>query len=193
MYRLMRNVHLILGLASLLFLTAYLISSVRFAHGRWFSRGLVTTESQVQADSETAEAPRKLAAWLMAEHDMGGDLMRVQRKDDGGYSMTIRRIGTRYEIERSAGAKEVKVVTQRQGFWGMLASMHTAHGFWHDYWGHKLWGALALISSLALLLLGASGLYLWFKTYEERGIGAAMLVVGTAWAVTSLILVRQLG
>ncbi len=75
----------------------------------------------------------------------------------------------------------------------MLAGMHIGHGFWHDYWLHKLWGALALASSLALLLLGASGLYLWFKTYEERGIGVVILIVGTAWAVTSLILARQLG
>ena len=189
----MRNTHLILGLASLLFLTAYLLSSVRFAHGRWFARDLVTSEQTMTVDSELAGAPRKVAAWLMDKHDMRGDLMGVQRKDDGGYSMIIRRLGTRYEIAGAAGAGEIKVVTHRQGFWAMLAGMHIGHGFWHDYWLHKLWGALALASSLALLLLGASGLYLWFKTYEERGIGVVILIVGTAWAVTSLILARQLG
>ena len=193
MYRLMRNIHLILGLAALLFLGVYLISSVRFAHGRWFERDLTTTKSDIAVTADLAGSPRKLASWLMDERDMRGNLMQIQRKDFGAYSMIIRRLGTRYQIEGAPDRTAVTVTTQRQGWAGMIAGMHIGHGFWHDYWLHKVWAALALLSSLALLLLGASGIYLWFKTYDERRIGTALLLIGSAWAVTSLILVRQLG
>ena len=44
MYRLMRNVHLILGLAFVLALGVYLLSSVRLAHRGWFAGGPTVTE-----------------------------------------------------------------------------------------------------------------------------------------------------
>ena len=50
----------------------------------------------------------------------------------------------------------------------MLSAMHFTHGFWHESFWMNVWGAFLLFTSIALLLIGATGIYLWFKTYDER-------------------------
>ena len=192
MFRLMRNTHLILGLLPLLFLGAYLYSSVRVAHRGWFGQDQQTTERKIAVTPSAAENPRGLARMLMDDHQVRGDLVRLQQRE-AGYSFTIRRLGTRHEISYRRGSSEVAVKTIRSGFVSMMMNMHVAHGFWHDYWLHQIWGVFVLATSIGLLLIGATGIYLWFKMYEERLIGSILLALGLAYSLTTMILTRQLG
>ena len=57
----------------------------------------------------------------------------------------------------------------------------------------NLWGIFLLLLSLGLFLIGGTGIYLWFKTYEERVIGSVLLGVGLVYGITFMILTRQLG
>jgi len=65
MYRLMRNVHLILGLVFVLALGVYLLSSVRLAHRSWFSSKPTLTEETFSVDPGEAGTPRALARILL--------------------------------------------------------------------------------------------------------------------------------
>ena len=57
----------------------------------------------------------------------------------------------------------------------------------------KVWGFFVAIASAALLLLGASGIYMWFTRRPERRIGIALLGINLAFAITVLTLLRLSG
>ena len=193
MYRLMRNVHLILGLVFVLALGVYLLSSVRLAHRSWFSSKPTLTEETFSVDPGEAGTPRALGMQLMAKHGLRGEIARIQTLEDGTFSLAIRRIGTNHQVRYETGATEAQVRTNRLAFIGMLMGMHFKYGFWHEDSTINLWSTVMLLTSIALFLMGASGIYLWFKTYEERRIGAVLLFGGLVFAVALMVFVRIQG
>ena len=193
MYRLMRNVHLILGLVFALALGVYLLSSVRLAHRSWFTGKPTISEETLAVDPSEAGTPRALGLHLMAAHGLRGEIARVQTLDDGAFSLAIRRIGTNHQVRYEAGASEAQVRTSRLVFTGMLMGMHFTYGFWHESPTINLWSGVMLLTSFALFLMGASGIYLWFKTYEERRIGSVLLAGGLIFAVSLMVFVRIQG
>ena len=72
-------------------------------------------------------------------------------------------------------------------------SMHFSYGFWHEDSMINVWGAVLLLTSLALFAMGVTGIYLWFKTYEERLVGSVLLVTGLVFAITLMVIVRVQG
>ena len=192
MYRLIRNIHLILGLVFVLFLVAYGISSLRVARRGWFPDQPARTESRVKVDPSVAASGRALGLALMSEHGLRGELFRVEDTEEG-YFLVIRRPGVNYQIRYSRQSGEAVISTLRQNFAGMLMGLHVTYGLWHDDWLANLWGIFLLLVSLGLFLIGGTGIYLWFKTYEERVIGSVLLGVGLVYGITFMILTRQLG
>ena len=193
MYRLMRNIHLILGLTFALALGVYLLSSVRLAHRSWFTATPTVTEESLPVDACEAGTPRALGLHLIAEHGLRGEIVRIEPADDGNFALVIRRLGTGYQVRYDAGAEKAHVKTTRQAFIGMLLSMHFSHGFWHEIGMINVWGAVLLLTSIALLAIGATGIYLWFKTYDERWVGSVLLASGLLFALGLMVLVRVQG
>lgn len=193
MYRLIRNIHLTLGLAFALALGIYLLSSVRLAHRSWFQPQPTVSEKTVAIEPRDAATPRALGLHLIEEHGLRGEIARVQPSDDGSFAFTLRRLGTAYQVRYQPGAREVQVKTTRLAFIGMLQSMHFAHGFWHEMELINIWGAVLLLTSIGLLLMGASGIYLWFETHDERKIGSVLLTSALVFGLGLLVLVRIQG
>jgi hypothetical protein len=44
--------------------------------------------------------------------------------------------------------------------------------------------------STALILLGLTGIYLWFKLHNERIVGAILLTISLSYSLTLMILLR---
>ncbi len=193
MYRLIRNVHLILGLVFALVLGVYLLSSVRLAHRSWFTATPTVTEESLPVDPSQAGTPRALALHLIEEYGLRGEIVRIRPSDEGNFVTVIRRLGTGYQVRYQAGAEQANVKTTRQAFIGMMLSMHFSHGFWHEVGLINVWGAVLLATSIALLLIGASGIYLWFKTFDERIVGSVLLAGGLLFALGLMVLVRIQG
>ena len=193
MYRLIRNIHLTLGLAFALALGIYLLSSVRLAHRSWFKPEPAVSEKSLAVDPRHAGTPRALGLHLIEEHGLRGEVVRVQTPDDVSITLTIRRLGTAYQVQYQRGAPEAQVKTTRLAFIGMLQSMHFSHGFWHEMGMINVWSAVLLLTSIALLTLGATGIYLWFKTYDERKVGSILLTSALVFGLGLLVLVRIQG
>ena len=193
MYRLMRNTHLWLGLGFALVLAVYLASSVRLAHRSWFSAKPTVTSQTLAVDPDLAATPRALGLQLIREQGLRGEIARIREPNPGEFSFVIRRLGTNYQVRYTLGSSEASVQTNRLPFIGMLTSMHFAHGFWHGDASMNLWGTALLLTSVALLLIGATGIYLWFKTYDERAAGVVILACGLAFALSLMVLVRIQG
>ena len=188
MYRWLRNTHLWLGMLAVLFLGMYGISSVQMAHSSWFAARPTVTESTVALEPGGANA-RAIARVLMDRHGVRGEVRAVR---DGGEKLAFRivRPGTVYEVEYTASSGQARIRTSRAGFIGMLNGIHHAGGLWHDYGLLNVWGVFVGLVSAGLIVLGATGIYLWFKIHSERRIGAALLALSLGYGITVMILLR---
>ena len=75
----------------------------------------------------------------------------------------------------------------------MLNRLHHAAGVAHDVTSLNVWGALVAMVSLALLLVGATGVWMWFLRRTERTVGLVLLAMNLAFAVTLIVLIRRAG
>lgn len=187
MYRLLRDTHLLLGLFLFVFILMFGVSSLHFSHRSWFDSEPATTESTVAVDPGQASTARQLARHLMAEQGFRGGLHDV-RDAEGEIRFNISRIGTVHDVRYTPGSREAHVKTRAFPFMNMMTWMHTTFGMQHEYAPHNVWGALMLLTSVGLLVLGGTGLYLWFKLRAERRIGLVLLLGNLVFGAVLIVL-----
>jgi hypothetical protein len=185
MYRLLRNTHLFLGLLALLFLTMYGLSGVQMAHNKWFSTKPVVTDERITIAAGVDGDPRAIARAL----GLRGELADVH-KTASGFKMRVSRLGTMYDVDYSELTREAKLRISRGSFMAVLNRIHHVAGTWHEYWVIDVWGVLLALVSASLLVIGATGIYLWFKIHSERTIGVILLAINLGFCITLLALIR---
>jgi len=185
----MRNVHLILGLLFFFYAMLFALSSLTIIYRPMLKLTRHSEERTLQVAAEKATTPRALALELMKHHEMKGDLRDI-KQDGEAIRFVISRPGTESEVTYSPSTAEAKIKTRREGFLETLVHLHTNHGVWHDFLPANAWALLSLLGSVGLLLLGITGIYLWFCHNEERVIGFVILTFGLAYSLTMLVLSR---
>ncbi len=190
MFQLMRNTHLILGLVLFLFAFIFTVSSLVIIYRPWLPDSRKDTEQTIRIDASKATSPRALALELMRKHGFAGDL-RNAKEEDGVMKFRILRPGTHVSFEYTEGSNVVLAKTQRWGWTEFIVQLHVNHGFYHEFLPTTMWSALSLLGSIGLLLLGATGLYLWFCLHEERVVGSVVLAIGLVWGLMALIWARM--
>ena len=189
MFRLMRNVHLILGLVFFFYATLFALSSLVIIYRPWLKLTREDLERTVQVAAESIQTPQALALELMQRHGLKGELRDIKQEGEE-MRFSIVRPGTQSDVTYSGSSGEARVRTRREGFLETLVHLHTNHGFWHDFLPSNTWSLLSLLGSVGLFLLGATGIYLWFCHHQERLIGAVILALGLIYSLTTLILSR---
>src|SRR5690349_24473765 len=173
MYRLMRNTHLFLGGAAFLFLMMYGMSAVQMAHTGWFSMKPTVSETRVTLGQDISDDPRAIVRALRSI-GVRGDLGGVSA-NDAGYKFEVARPGAYCKIDYARATREAKVRMSTSGFMAVLNRIHHLGGLWHEYAPLNAWGIMIGFVSAGLILLGATGIYLWFTIHSERAIGAVLL------------------
>jgi hypothetical protein len=161
----------------------YGASSVQMSHNKWFDNKPRVTESEMAVHGADARA---VAAELMRQ-GMRGELAAVSARAAGA-NFRIVRPGTVYEVAWSNGTAKVR--TSEANFIGMLNRIHHVGGIWHEFTLTNLWGFFVGVVSVSLLILGATGIYLWFKIHQERVLGTVLLVLGLGYGLTLIVLMR---
>jgi hypothetical protein len=188
MYRTLRTVHLLLGLSCFTVLLMYSVSGIQMSHPDWFSNERAVTETRVSINPALLTSPRAVAQSLMKD-GMWGELQNVQQNDHG-FSFRIVRPGTSHEVTYSAHEVDLRVQTGAVGFLGMLTELHHVAGFYREQGVTHWWAAFVVFTSLALLLLGITGVYMWFQLHKERLVGGIILSAGLTVGLGLLIATR---
>jgi hypothetical protein len=188
MYRKMLAVHLCTGLFCLPFLAMYGASAVELAHRTWFRSTDEVTETHLALPPGLSGA-RAAARELMKRHAIDGELVAVL-ETPGAVSFGIQRPGTLFHVRYMPTGGETLVIVRRSGFGRVLNELHGAAGMWHGFAPLNAWAAVLGLVSLGLLLLGATGFYLWFRNPKERWIGVLLLAAGAGMAATLIVAMR---
>lgn len=190
MFRLMRNVHLALGVAFFLVALLFAVSSVVIIYRPWFPSG--PERSSIDLRLQPGADARAAGYELMRNHGLRGELRNVSMRD-GEARFMIWRPGTQVDVRYAPATGDTTVETRRFNVYETLVQIHTNHGFWHDFFPANVWALLSLGVSVGLLLLGASGIYLWYKHPQERTVGTILLAVGFVVPVITLVISRMQG
>jgi len=189
MFQLMRNIHLGIGLLFFGMALIFGLSSLVFAYRPFLDLEPAESDRQVRISAEALASPRAAARELMAEYDLAGDLRQIQEEGET-VSFRIVRPGETALVEYARPNGEATVKMTRHGAMQTLAQLHTNHGLWHDYFPSNAWALISLLTSLGMLLLGATGIYLWFSFHKERVIGGILLGGGLVFSMVMLVLTR---
>jgi hypothetical protein len=192
MYKIVRNIHLLLASFSLPFLIMYGVSAVQMSHSTWFQMKPAVHERKLSITAGLTGA-RSIAREIMGrEPAVRGEVSNIQ-PNDAGVVLRIIVPGTVHEVhyERASGLARLK--TSVAGLMGMLNRLHHWAGFWHEPVSMKAWAVAVAVVSAALVLLGSSGIYMWFTRRPERRIGIALLTINVVFAMTLLTLLRISG
>ena len=189
MFHLMRNVHLALGLVFTTMAMIFALSSLVIIYRPWLQQSVEESERTVRLEADAASTPRALARELMRTENLAGTLTQIEQ-EPSTIRFRIFRPGTEFRIEYARETREATIKTRRWGVLETLVQLHVNHGFWHELASVNAWSAFSLLASIGLLLLGATGIYLWFAHHEERLVGGVLLVLGLAYGLATLILTR---
>jgi hypothetical protein len=174
MYRKLRSLHLAAGLFSLVFLLAYAISAVEFAHRKWFAH------AEWSQQGIRRLAPGVTDARVLAR-EWRGELESISNSPGVLKFRVITSLGRSFEVTYSIASGDTMVKTTTVSFLTTLAWMHRSHG---------IWAFVAALVSLGLLTLGSTGIYLWFQNHKERWIGGVLVMVEVGIAVGLIISMR---
>jgi hypothetical protein len=192
MYRIVRNLHLVFASFSLPFLIMYAVSAVQMSHSTWFDMKPVVRERQLQLPPGQSDARVMARAVMDSDASVRGEVANIQT-NDAGLSLRIVVPGTVHDVRynRESGLTQVK--SSVAGVMGMLNRLHHWAGFWHETGAMKFWALAVVVVSAALLLLGLTGLYMWFTRRPERRVGLVLLGMNVVFAIAILTLLRRAG
>jgi hypothetical protein len=183
-YRKVLAVHLCTGMFCLAFLAMYGWSAVQMAHRKWFGLRDRVTEQQYTLLPGLSDA-RSVSRLLPVRGELTGI-----RLGSSGLVFTVVRPGTVYLVNYAAESGVATVQTHDSGVGGALNRIHQTQGMWHEDRLANAWAAVLGLVSLGLLVLGASGVYLWLRNQRERVIGAALAVAGSGLAIILITWMR---
>ncbi len=188
MYRKIRAVHRYCALATLPFLLVYFVSAVLMAHRTWWPSTPVKSTGRVQLSKELADG-RAVAQELMKRGDVDGELL-FTAAGPLGIRCTVARPGVSAAVSYSPQTGVADVVTSQRGWSGALADLHKTAGFAYRYATLRVWAMAAAAVSAILLLLGLSGLYLWYRQTSERRAGLVLLSAASVAILYLMISMR---
>src|SRR5438876_217023 len=104
MRRFIRNTHLVLGMASVLFILTYAVSALQMAHRIRLTPQISEEDLMLPAGL----APRPLAEALMQQRGYGGELGNPQ-KTSTGFRVAIGRPGTSFLVTYDAATGQTHI------------------------------------------------------------------------------------
>ena len=192
MYSTIRNLHLLLASIALPFLLMYGVSAVQMAHTGWFDMKPAVTEQTLALAPGLADGRDVARAVMERVPAAKGELQTVQATP-AGFALRIVIPGTVNEVRYTRGTGATQLKTSVGGVMVMLNRLHHAAGFGHGATSLDLWGGAVAIVSVVLVLVGATGVWMWFLRRTERTTGAVLLAINLAFALTLILLIRRAG
>ncbi len=178
MYRAIRSIHLCAGLFALVFLIVYAVSALQMTHGQWIFARIRAVTRDVALPAGLTDA-RAAARELARRHGISGELTAIRVAPEG-LAFRVLRPGIVWQADYTAATGATRLRITDTGILGAFNRIHQMRGMWHTWVAYNLWAALLALVGLAIVTLGATGLYLWWKTNRDRRFTGALVALAVA-------------
>ncbi|MBW3630151.1 MAG: PepSY-associated TM helix domain-containing protein [Gemmatimonadetes bacterium] len=186
-----RRLHFYLGLYFLLFIWLFSISGLVLNHGKWEFADYWPDREESTAtraiEVPTATGDLAVAKDLMRQLGLSGEVNRTERKGRGDeFAFQVGRPGHVFDVEANLATGRAEVKQIEVNVWGIMSALHHFTGVKigepekrRDWWLTTVWIVAMDAIALGLIVLVASGLYLWYHLQHKRTLGLVALTAGT--------------
>ena len=185
-----RRLHFYLGLYFIFFIWLFSISGLVLNHGKWPFADF-WPEREETTSTRPIVVPRA-AGDLAAARDLMGQLgivgeVNTTERSPGGdeFSFQVIRPGRTVSVEADLDAGQAEITEIRVNAWGVMSALHHFTGVSmndperrRDWWLTTLWSLAMDAIAAGLIVLVASGLYLWYRLKPKRMLGLVVIAAG---------------
>jgi len=192
-YRLIRDLHLYLGLFISPFVLLFSISVFFFVHS-WIPR--LTPETARTRVVSALALPTELSKLsgrplvdalkpILGNMNVPGEIGFIQRRaSDETLIIPVSSPGRATTVNISLARREATIVTRETGLADALITLHKSPGghgatIRMNWFAMKVWSWFADATVYLTLFITVSGVYLWYVLRAERTIGLILLFAGT--------------
>jgi hypothetical protein len=191
-YRLVRDLHLYLGLFISPFVLVFSVSVFYFVHYRTptlppeASRPRIVSSLNLPADlSKLSGRPLVDALKPILENmNVPGEIGFIQRVQEETLIIPVSIPGRATTVSLNVARREASIVTRETGRADALMTLHKSPGghgqsIRMNWFPMKVWQWFADATVYLTLFITVSGIYLWYALRAERRIGFILLFAGT--------------
>ncbi len=189
MYKLIRNIHLVLGLIISPFLFIYAISGLFFSHHFLdFSSPEKTIEKFTLTSFSTD--PAELAKQLSTKHAIHGQLISSKTDNLQALKLVISTTSKQHKVIVNTQTGETTNEVKTLSAFGFIKALHRTAGFPNEITSKWWWGLAVMCVAILLILLLLSGIFLWTYRRQERRTGSIFLGVSLVYCICVLCVLR---
>lgn len=184
-----RKIHIYTGLLLFLFIFLFSFSGFMLNH-RWaiwdFWPSRVERVEEISVDIPEANTDLEKAQKIMSQTEYEGEIHFIAHHVQSNlFEIKTTRPGqkTTIKVDLTSGKGEITIIDLNG--WELLPSLHLHTGLHSNitekknwFWT-KIWSLMIDLTAIGLMILLASGFYLWLKQSNERRIGLILLETGS--------------
>lgn len=189
MYKLYRDIHLVLGLIVTPLLLIYAISSALLAYGFIDPSKTEHTITEFKV-LELPDSSDDIEL-LLKTQNIKGSIQQLSQDNDKNITIKVTRLGEQHVITIDSQGNATNK-TSGENTASFLKLLHITAGFEHEENETNWWGLAALLTGFLLLALLITGIILWSYRTTEKRTGILFLSISVLYC-TTVILVLRLG
>lgn len=185
MYKVSRNIHLVLSLLVTPFLFIYAVSALIYSFPFLNDK---TVETSVNTFQMTA-MPRDVEDILIVlrnEYGIRGDLEKSVVKGDEKVKLRISRPGTYYEVLIDPQLQMLTIKENFQSVETFLKALHHSSGFESSSVAQKWWGIVVILVAAMIVGIVVTGIILWSYNRKDRKSG--LIFMGSSFFFCTVVL-----
>lgn len=183
-YQFIRKLHLYIAFSIMSFVFMYFVSGFILIHESWFLKSKPKTETfeevvQIPVNSSIDEASNYVEKKL----DIHAKPERAEKNNDESLYFEYSKPGGTLTVTiLSGGAKAIVKATQFTAA-GTMVGFHRVHGYGGG-WIYNLYVLMMDLASIATILFGFTGLYLWYRLMRKnRKWGVVIISASLAYTI----------
>lgn len=185
-----RKLHYYLGLYLLLFLWLFALSGLLINHPKWNAAKFWSRRQETVSERSLSAVPGgsddQQASAIMAELAIVGERSDIRRDSTGArLEFQVVRPGRNYRVAADLSAHRATLTEIRLDRWGAMDAMHKLTGVrldkqqeHRDWLLTRLWSIAMDALAVGLIVLVATGIYLWLRLGTKRMSGSVALTLG---------------
>lgn len=182
MYNALRITHLYCGLVLLMFVVMYFTTGVVMTHGEMLPKRATTEVRTEQAISYAGPwSQAELATWAKDQFSIAGRPIQATSKADGSWEIRYANAGGDTRVQIPPSHDKAVLITRTRNAVDAMHGLHRLHGY-SGGWVYATWAAMYDLSSVAMIVFGITGIWMWYVLSKRRWPGAVLLAGSFGYA-----------